>query len=113
MSQSLRAQYNRAVLLLGSAYTKFRIAGSCNKGVYELIRLTQRANPAAKIPEVKVVDFRDYIGQNEAGNFTLVLVEAIADRFAEKSRLFDVEPPWLFQLCHVSRVWNCRYLSQL
>ena len=84
------------------------------KGVYELIRLTQRANPAAKIPEVKVVDFRDYIGQNEAGNFTPVLVEAIADRLQKKrAGCLDVEPPWLFQLCHVSRVWDCGYLSQL
>ena len=74
--------------------------------VYELIRLTQWANPAAKIPEVKVVDFRDYIGQNEAGNFTPVLVEAVADPCRKRAGCLDVEPPWLFQFCHVSRVWN-------
>ena len=49
-------------------HTKSRNHGLVQqKGFIELIRLTQRANPAAKIPEVKVVDFRDYIGQNEAG----------------------------------------------
>jgi len=63
----LRAQYNQAVLLLGSATPSIESRARATKGVYELIRLTQRANPAAKIPEVKVVDFRDYIGQNEAG----------------------------------------------
>ena len=83
----LRAQYNQAVLLLGSATPSLESRARATKGVYELIRLTQRANPAAKIPEVKVVDFRDYIGQNEAGNFTPVLVEAIADRLQKKEQV--------------------------
>ncbi len=83
----LRAQYNQAVLLLGSATPSLESKARATKGVYELIRLTQRANPAAKIPEVKVVDFRDYIGQNEAGNFTPVLVEAIADRLQKKEQV--------------------------
>ena len=83
----LRAQYNQAVLLLGSATPSLESRARATKGVYELIRLTQRANPAAKIPEVKVVDFRDYIGQNEAGNFTPVLVEAIAERLQKKEQI--------------------------
>ncbi len=83
----LRAQYNQAVLLLGSATPSLESRARATKGVYELIRLTQRANPAAKIPEVKVVDFRDYIGQNEAGNFTPVLVEAISDRLQKKEQV--------------------------
>lgn len=83
----LRAQYNQAVLLLGSATPSLESRARATKGVYELIRLTKRANPAAKIPEVKVVDFRDYIGQNEAGNFTPVLVEAIADRLQKKEQV--------------------------
>jgi len=83
----LRAQYNQAVLLLGSATPSLESRARATKGVYELIRLTQRANPSAKIPEVKVVDFRDYIGQNEAGNFTPVLVEAIADRLQKKEQV--------------------------
>ena len=83
----LRAQYNQAVLLLGSATPSLESRARATKGGYELIRLTQRANPAAKIPEVKVVDFRDYIGQNEAGNFTPVLVEAISDRLQKKEQV--------------------------
>ena len=74
-------------MLLGSATPSLESRARATKGVYELIRLTQRANPAAKIPEVKVVDFRDYIGQNEAGNFTPVLVEAIADRLQKKEQV--------------------------
>ena len=37
--------------------------------------LTQRANPLATIPEVQVIDFRDYIGQNETSNFMPPLLE--------------------------------------
>ncbi len=74
-------------MLLGSATPSLESRARATKGVYELIRLTQRANPAAKIPEVKVVDFRDYIGQNEAGNFTPVLVEAIAERLQKKEQV--------------------------
>ena len=44
------------------------------------MQLTKRANPLAQIPQVQVVDFRDYIGQNEASNFTPVLLEAIQNR---------------------------------
>ena len=83
----LRAQYNQAVLLLGSATPSLESRARATKGVYELLHLTQRANPAAKIPTVKVVDFRDYIGQNEAGNFTPVLVEAISDRLKKKEQV--------------------------
>ncbi len=42
-----------------------------SRGVYGRLTLNQRANPLARIPEVEVVDFRDYIGQQEASNFTL------------------------------------------
>ena len=48
-------------------------------------RLTQRANPLATIPEVQVIDFRDYIGQNETSNFTPPLLEAIKDRLDKKA----------------------------
>ncbi|MCY7161186.1 primosomal protein N', partial [Streptococcus mitis] len=54
---------------------------------YQHLRLTQRANPLARIPEVQVVDFRDYIGQNETSNFTPPLLEAIQDRLAKKEQV--------------------------
>ena len=83
----LRAQYNEAVLLLGSATPSLESRARATKGVYQLLRLTKRANPSANIPKVKVVDFRDYIGQNEAGNYTPILVEAIADRLQKKEQV--------------------------
>ena len=67
------------------------------KGVYQHLRLTQRANPLARIPEVQVIDFRDYIGQNETSNFTPPLLEAIQDRLAKKrAGGSHAQSPWLF-----------------
>ena len=76
----LRAQYNQAVLVLGSATPSLESRARASRGVYDFLQLTRRANPLAQIPQVQVVDFRDYIGQNEASNFTPVLLEAIQNR---------------------------------
>ena len=83
----LRAQYNQAVLVLGSATPSLESRARAGKGVYQHLRLTQRANPLARIPEVQVIDFRDYIGQNETSNFTPPLLEAIQDRLAKKEQV--------------------------
>ena len=79
----LRARYNQAVLVLGSATPSLESRARASRGVYDFLQLTKRANPLAQIPQVQVVDFRDYIGQNEASNFTPVLLEAIQDRLEQ------------------------------
>ncbi|KXT74084.1 Helicase PriA essential for oriC/DnaA-independent DNA replication [Streptococcus sp. DD10] len=84
----LRARYNHAVLVLGSATPSLESRARASRGVYQFLELTQRANPLAKIPPVEVVDFRDYIGQQEASNFTPVLVEAIRERLEKKNKLY-------------------------
>lgn len=83
----LRAQYNQAALVLGSATPSLESRARAGKGVYQHLRLTQRANPLATIPEVQVIDFRDYIGQNETSNFTPPLLEAIQDRLVKKEQV--------------------------
>ena len=83
----LRAQYNQVALVLGSATPSLESRARAGKGVYQHLRLTQRANPLATIPEVQVIDFRDYIGQNETSNFTPPLLEAIQDRLAKKEQV--------------------------
>ena len=83
----LRSQYNQAALVLGSATPSLESRARAGKGVYQHLRLTQRANPLATIPEVQVIDFRDYIGQNETSNFTPPLLEAIQDRLAKKEQV--------------------------
>ncbi|SNL52741.1 primosomal protein N' [Streptococcus pneumoniae] len=83
----LRAQYNQATLVLGSATPSLESRARAGKGVYQHLRLTQRANPLATIPEVQVIDFGDYIGQNETSNFTPPLLEAIQDRLVKKEQV--------------------------
>ena len=83
----LRAQYNQAALVLGSATPSLESRARAGKGVYQHLRLTQRANPLATIPEVQLIDFRDYIGQNETSNFTPPLLDAIQDRLAKKEQV--------------------------
>ena len=83
----LRAQYNQAALVLGSATPSLESRARASKGVYQHLRLTQRANPLASIPEVQVIDFRDYIGQNETSNFIPPLIEAIQDRLDKKEQV--------------------------
>ncbi|WP_314414388.1 primosomal protein N' [uncultured Streptococcus sp.] len=83
----LRAQYNQAALVLGSATPSLESRARAGKGVYQHLRLNQRANPLATIPEVQVIDFRDYIGQNETSNFTSPLLEAIQDCLSKKEQV--------------------------
>ena len=83
----LRAQYNQAALVLGSATPSLESRARAGKGIYQHLRLTQRANPLASIPEVQLIDFRDYIGQNETSNFTPPLIEAIQDRLDKKEQV--------------------------
>ncbi|MGT2846586.1 primosomal protein N' [Streptococcus massiliensis] len=83
----LRARYNQAVLVLGSATPSLESRARASKGLYQFLQLTKRANPLAQIPQVEVIDFRDYIGQNEASNYTPVLLEAIQERLDRKEQI--------------------------
>ncbi len=83
----LRARYNQAALVLGSATPSLESRARAGKGVYQHLRLTQRANPLATIPEVQVVDFRDYIGQNETTTYTPPLLEAIQERLDREEQV--------------------------
>lgn len=83
----LRADYNQAVLVLGSATPSLETRARASRGLYGRLVLNQRANPQARIPEVQVIDFRDYIGQHEARNFTPVLIEKIQEKLARKEQV--------------------------
>lgn len=83
----LRADYHKAVLVLGSATPSLESRARASRGVYGFLTLTQRANPKASLPTIEVIDFRDYIGQQEAGNFTPVLVDKIRERLDKKEQV--------------------------
>lgn len=83
----LRAKYHKAVLLMGSATPSIESRARASRNVYQFLQLTHRANPLAKIPKVDIVDFRDYVGQQEVSNYTPYLLEKIADRLAKKEQV--------------------------
>ena len=83
----LRAQYHKAALVLGSATPSLETRARASRGLYGLLRLTQRANPQAHLPQVEVVDFRDYLGQQENGNYTPVLLEKIRQTLDRKEQV--------------------------
>lgn len=83
----IRAKTNRAVLVMGSATPSIESRARASKGVYHFIQLKERANPKAKIPDVEIVDFRDYIGQQDVSNYTPYLIDKIKDRLAKKEQV--------------------------
>lgn len=83
----LRADYNHAVLVLGSATPSLESRARASRSLYGLLTLNQRANPQATLPQIHVIDFRDYIGQQEATNFTPLLLDKIRERLARKEQV--------------------------
>lgn len=83
----LRADYHQAALVLGSATPSLESRARASRGLYRLLTLTQRANPNAQVPSVKIVDFRDSIGQQEASNLTPLLLEKMKEKLAKKEQI--------------------------
>lgn len=75
----LRARYHQASVVLGSATPSLETRARAGKGVYTLLQLRHRANPLASLPSIEVIDFRDYIGQQEAAVFTPPLLDKIRE----------------------------------
>lgn len=82
----LRADYHKAVLVLGSATPSIESRARASRDVYQLLRLSKRANPLAQVPKVEIVDFRDFIGQQEVSNLTPILIDKIKDRLAKNEQ---------------------------
>lgn len=83
----LRAKFHQAVLVLGSATPSIESRARASRDLYHFIELTQRANPLAKIPQVEVVDFRDYIGKQSVSNYTPYLLDKIKDRLQKNEQV--------------------------
>lgn len=82
-----RAKYHHCPLVLGSATPSLESRARAQKGVYDFLRLTQRANPKASLPTVDIVDFRDYFGELKSQNFTPLLLDKIKKRLAKKEQI--------------------------
>lgn len=69
-----RASYHSAPVILGSATPSLESRARAQKGVYELLRLTKRANPNAQLPEVDIVDMRQELLDNGDTDFSKELL---------------------------------------
>jgi primosomal protein N' (replication factor Y) len=82
-----RGKYHNCPLLLGSATPSLESRARAQKGVYEFLRLTKRANPRASLPSVDIVDFRDSFGELKSQNFTPLLLEKMRNRLAKNEQI--------------------------
>ena len=75
----LRAKWHGARLVLGSATPSLETRARAMRGVYELLLLTKRANEAAILPEIKIIDMRSEISDQSA-NFSHSLLTKIKEK---------------------------------
>ncbi|MDR0317120.1 MAG: primosomal protein N' [Lactococcus lactis] len=75
----LRAKWHGARLVLGSATPSLETRARAMRGVYELLLLTKRANEAAILPEIKIIDMRSEISDQSA-NFSQSLLTKIKEK---------------------------------
>ena len=77
-----RANYHGAALILGSATPSLETRARAQQNVYQLLRLTQRANDQAEIPEVRILDMRRHLNDKSA-SFSEVLLDKISEKIAK------------------------------
>ncbi|MDR1606283.1 MAG: primosomal protein N' [Streptococcaceae bacterium] len=81
-----RAKYHRAALVLGSATPSLETRARAQKNVYQLLRLTQRANAQAEIPEVRILDMRKHLNDQSA-TFSTALLDKISEKIAKQEQV--------------------------
>lgn len=64
-----RAQYYQIPVILGSATPSLESRARAQRGVYELLRLTQRAG-GAKLPTVEIIDMKETLADGPETNFS-------------------------------------------
>ncbi|WP_054677495.1 primosomal protein N' [Lacticaseibacillus sharpeae] len=74
-----RARYNHAPVVLGSATPSLESRARAEKGVYTQLMMPKRAN-AQPLPPVHVVDMRQSELDNESGDFSQQLLDALKTR---------------------------------
>lgn len=72
-----RSRYHQAPVVLGSATPSLESRARAQKGVYDFVTLSKRANPTAKLPEVDIVDMRIAIQDRGDTNFSEEMLEKL------------------------------------
>ncbi|MFC4760303.1 primosomal protein N' [Fructobacillus durionis] len=74
-----RGAYHHAPVVLGSATPSLESRARAQKGVYQLLTLTARANPAASLPKVDIVDMRQELLDRGDTNFSQELLDKLKE----------------------------------
>lgn len=83
----MRAKWHGATLVLGSATPSLESRARAMRGVYELLLLTKRANEAAILPEIKIIDMRSEISDQSA-NFSQSLLAKLKKKLTKTNKSF-------------------------
>lgn len=81
-----RSKYHHCPVVLGSATPSLESRARAQKQVYERLLLTQRANQAAALPTIAVIDMREEIQNKNTSSFSLVLQEKLRERIAKQEQ---------------------------
>ena len=81
-----RAKYHGASLVLGSATPSLETRARAQKGVYQLLRLTHRANSDAQLPVIKLLDMRQHL-TDQSGSFSKLMLDKISEKLAKHEQV--------------------------
>ncbi|MCR5618256.1 MAG: primosomal protein N' [Clostridiales bacterium] len=82
-----RAKLTGATVVLGSATPSIETYYAAENGYYELLRLTQRANPNARLPKVTIVDMKEQIRQGAGSFFSIPLKNKMLKALSEDKQI--------------------------
>lgn len=81
-----RSEYHHCPVVLGSATPCLESRARAQKNVYQRLRLTQRANQAATLPTIDVVDMRQEVENGNVSSFSMSLQEKLQERLEKNEQ---------------------------
>lgn len=81
-----RSEYHHCPVVLGSATPSLESRARAQKNVYQRLRLTQRANQAATLPTIDVVDMRKEVENGNVSSFSMSLQEKLQERLEKNEQ---------------------------
>ncbi|EHE8482375.1 primosomal protein N' [Enterococcus faecalis] len=81
-----RSEYHHCPVVLGSATPSLESRARAQKNVYQRLRLTQRANQAATLPTIDVVDMRQEVENGNVSSFSISLQEKLQERLEKNEQ---------------------------
>jgi primosomal protein N' (replication factor Y) len=81
-----RSEYHHCPVVLGSATPSLGSRARAQKNVYERLVLTKRANQAAALPTIDIIDMREEAQNQNNSSFSLVLQEKLKARIAKNEQ---------------------------